>query len=105
MYEYTNFGMAKVLPSSRFDFNNMKHLQNLQSQVLEIKRIFKHYSDGKLLSKEGFSNLLRSICSNEQTEEILHYLMIYNKVNFGQFMSAIPLLLENYDSLMIKVKL
>ena len=105
MYEYTNFGMAKVLPSSRFDFNNIKHLTNLQAQVIEIKRIFKHYSDGKLLSKEGFSNLLKSICTEEHTQEILHYLMIGGKVNFGQFMSSIPLLLENYDSLMIKVKL
>ena len=104
MYEYTNFGMPKVLPTSRFDFNNIRHLLSLKAQVTEIKRIFKHYSDGRLLSREGFSNLLKSISSDEQTEEILKFLVIGNKVNFGQFMSVIPLLLENYEKLMIKFK-
>ena len=104
MYEYTNFGMPKTLPSSRLDLNNSRHLQSLHAQVVEIKRIFKHYSDGKLLNKQGFSNLLKSICTEEQAEEILEFLLIGSKVNFGQFMSAIPILLENYDSLMVKVK-
>jgi hypothetical protein len=105
MYEYTNFGMAKHLPSSRLDLNNIRHLQTLRSQVSEIKRIYQHYSDGKLLTREGFTNLLLSICAEEQTHEILHYLKIGQKVSFGQFMCVIPLLLENYDSLMIKVKI
>jgi hypothetical protein len=104
MYEYTNFGMPSSLPSSRLDLNNTRHLKNLHSQVTEVKKIFKHYSDGRLLSKEGFSSLLKTICSEDQSEEILRYLLIGNKVNFGQFMIVIPLLLENYDSLMVKVK-
>jgi hypothetical protein len=105
MYEYTNFGMPKNLPSSRLDFNNLRHLQSLNAQVNEIKRIYKHYSDGKLLTRDGFGTLLRSICTDEHTEEILTYLVIGNKVNFGQFLSVIPLLLENYDNLMIKVQI
>lgn len=105
MYEYTNFGMPKVLPSSRLDFNNIRHLQNLYEQVNEIKRVFKNYSDGKLLSKEGFASLLSSICSEEQTEEIIKYLLIVKKVKFGQFVSAIPILLENYDSLIVKFRI
>ena len=104
MHEYTNFGMPKVLPSSRLDLNNLRHLQSLHTQVSEIKRIYKNYSDGKLLSKEGFANLLKSICTEEQTDEIIQYLVIIKKVNFGQFMSAIPILLENYDSLIVKAK-
>ena len=102
MYEYTNFGMPKSLPNSRLDFNNLKHLTNLHSQVIEIKKIFKHYSEGKLLSKSGFSTLLQSICTEDQTEDIIDFLSIDKKVNFGQFMTVIPLLLENYESLMIK---
>lgn len=104
MHEYTNYGMAKILPTSRLDFNNIRHLQALHSQVLEIKRIFKHYSDGKLLTKEGFSLLLLSICSQEHATEIMDFLAIGSKVGFGQFLSIIPLLLENYDNLMIKVQ-
>ena len=105
MYEYTNFGMGKCLPSSRLDFNNLKHLQVLYNQVSEIKRIYKHYSDGKLLSKEGFVNLLKSICSESQTLDIIHYLSISSKVTLGQFMAVIPLLLENYDNLMVKIQI
>lgn len=105
MYEYTNYGMGKNLPSSRLDFNNLKHLQVLFNQVSEIKRIYKHYSDGKLLTREGFVNLLKSICTDDQTEEIIQYLSISSKVSLGQFMSVIPLLLENYDNLMVKIKI
>lgn len=105
MYEYTNYGMGKNLPSSRLDFNNLKHLQVLYNQVTEIKRIYKHYSDGKLLSREGFVNLLKSICTDDQTSEIIQYLSITSKVNLGQFMSVIPLLLENYDNLMVKIQI
>ena len=85
-------------------FQNERHLQSLNAQVNEIKRIYKHYSDGKLLTRDGFGTLLRSICTDEHTEEILTYLVIGNKVNFGQFLSVIPLLLENYDNLMFHEK-
>jgi hypothetical protein len=105
MYEYTNFGMGKNLPTSRLDFNNLKHLQVLHNQVSEIKRIYKHYSDGKLLSKEGFVNLLKSICTEVQTADIVSYLSITSKVTLGQFMAVIPLLLENYDNLMVKIQI
>lgn len=105
MYEYTNFGMPKNLSSSRLDFNNLRHLQNLSTQINEIKRIYKHYSDCQLLTRDGFSSLLRSIFNNECTEEILLLLTIGNRVNFAQFLSVIPLLLENYDNLMVKIQI
>ncbi|OMJ71761.1 hypothetical protein SteCoe_29932 [Stentor coeruleus] len=104
MYEYTNFGMPKNLSSSRLDFNNLRHLQSLSTQVNEIKRIYKHYSDCQLLTRDGFTCLLRSIFNSECTEEILFFLTIGNKVNFAQFLSVIPLLLENYDNLMVKIQ-
>ena len=61
------------------------------------------YKQSNLLDRQGLQNLLKISETEDVTEEIFNFLEIKKITSFGQFLSIIPLLLENYTKIMQKL--
>ena len=103
MHEYSAHGLSKIhLPPAKIDITNPKNLVTLKAQVYKLKAVFCQYSDGKTMRKEEFMRVISSISDNpDQAKAVVKMLDITGKVTFGQFLMAVPYLLENYDKVSV----
>ena len=67
----------------------------------QLKQLYFKYKQSNLLEKNGLHELLRCVENTDfSVEGVFQILEIKNYANFGQFLSIIPLLLENYSKIM-----
>lgn len=103
IYEYSCGGLA-TLCQSKLDIMNTKHIRYLNLQIQQLKLLYFKYKRTNLLERNGLIELLQCSGSMENiTLDVLELLEIKENANFGQFLSLIPFLLENYSAIMQKV--
>lgn len=100
IFEYSCSGIEGG-SKSKIDLTNFKHVRFLSLQVNQLKSLFFKYKQSALLEKPALYKLFESVKRLDSClDEIFSVLDLKKSANFGQFLSLIPLFLENYEEIM-----
>jgi len=100
IFEYSCSGI-EAGSKSKIDLTSFKHVRFLGVQVNQLKSLYFKYKQSALLERKALAKLFESVKRlDSRLEEIFSVIDLKKSANFGQFLSIIPLFLENYEEIM-----
>ena len=100
IFEYSCSGIEGN-SRSKLDITNASQLRYLSQQIQQLKNLYFKYKKSSLLEKQALGKLLKAVDGLDNTaEEIFKLIEVKNQAKFGQFLSIVPFLLENYTKIM-----